>query len=344
MKTHEWPSSTRWEVLGLCKGNRHSLQDITHITNVPKSTVEDIKQRKTGVSKPRTGRPKKVSPRTIRQLIRFIRINKATRRFSLTQLKKIFRLNVHENTIQRALNEAGYNRRIARRCVFLNKRDRARRLKFAKEHLHWTVEDWKRVLFSDEMGVKLFMERNSRDWVWRKKGEEYHPDCINYRKRPQGTGIIFWGVFRKGKMGPGTFFDLEKGEKVNSVIYRDQILLKPLKEFWEESFLDVNDPIVMEDNAPVHKGVCIQARKDLGMITLEHPPNSPDLNPIETIWADMKDIIAEDYAEVSSVQELKWIVQRLWNDYPDDKWDSLIESMPDKMKKLVAARGGSIEG
>ena len=84
-----------------------------------------------------------MSPRTIRQLIRFIRINKATRQFSLTQLKKIFRLNVHENTIRRALNEAGYNHRIARRCVFLNKRDQAQRLKFAKEHRHWTVEDWK---------------------------------------------------------------------------------------------------------------------------------------------------------------------------------------------------------
>ena len=153
---------------------------------------------------------------------------------------------------------------------------------------------------------------------------------------------MFWSVFRKGKIGPGVFFDLDKGKKVDSVIYRDQILLGPLKEFWEESFLDINDPIVMEDNAPVHKGVCIQTRKDLGMITLDHPPNSPDLNPIETVWGDMKDTVAKNYAEISSVQELKRIVQMLWDDYPDDKWDSLIESMPDKMRKVIAAKGGSI--
>ena len=129
-------------------------------------------------------------------------------------------------TIQRALNEAGYKRRIARRCVFLNKRDRERRLKFANEHLHWTAEDWKRVLFSDEMSVKLFMERNSRDRVWRKKGEKYHRDCINYRKRPQGTGIIFWAVFRKGKMGPRVFFDLEKGERIKYMKRRKSYNLK----------------------------------------------------------------------------------------------------------------------
>jgi transposase len=67
----------------------------------------------------------------------------------------------------------------------------------------------------------------------------------------------------------------------------------------------------MKDNASVHKGVCIQTRKDLRMITLDHPSNSPDLNPIETIWGHMKDIIAKDYSEVSSVQELKKIVHQL---------------------------------
>ena len=42
-------------------------------------------------------------------------------------------------------------------------------------------------------------------------------------------------------------------------------------------------PIVMEDNAPVHKKVCIPVREALRMETLEWPPNSPDLNPIENI-------------------------------------------------------------
>ena len=58
--------------------------------------------------------------------------------------------------------------------------------------------------------------------VWRKEDKELHPDCINYKKRPQGTGMTFWGVFRKGKRGPGLFFELEAGQKVNSAIYRDQ--------------------------------------------------------------------------------------------------------------------------
>src|SRR5438045_300486 len=101
-------------------------------------------------------------------------------------------------------------------------------------------------------------------------------------------------------MGPGLFFNLEEGQSANSIIHRDQILLGPLQQFWEESFEDIKLPIIMEDNMPVHKKVCIPAQETLGMMTLDWPPNSPDLNPIENIWSYMKDVIARDYAEVSS--------------------------------------------
>ena len=55
----------------------------------------------------------------------------------------------------------------------------------------------------------------------------------------------------------------------------------------------------------------------------------------------MKDIIARDYAEVSSVQEMKIIVQRIWDHFRDEEWDKLIESMPERMEAVIAAGGGS---
>ena len=155
---------------------------------------------------------------------------------------------------------------------------------------------------------------------------EFHPDCIDYRKRAIGTGMMFWGVFRWGKMGPGVFFELEDG-KVNSTIYRDQILKGPLQEFWEESFGDIEMPIVIEDNAPPHKKVCIPVRAEFGMRCHQHPPNSPDLNPIENIWAHMKHIILKEYAHIKSQKVMKGVVVSIWNDFEDHRWDHLMESM-----------------
>ena len=136
VKTHEWSQTERGKALGLRADPNNSLQDITNIINIPKSTVFAINKRGTGVNKPRSGRPKKLSRRHIRQIIRYIRTNKFTRRVTLTRLKNLFRLEVHENTIRNALQEAGYHHRVARRRPYLNKRDRKRRLKFAKKHKH----------------------------------------------------------------------------------------------------------------------------------------------------------------------------------------------------------------
>ena len=49
-------------------------------------------------------------------------------------------------------------------------------------------------------------------------------------------------------MGSDVFFELDDGKKIDSTIYRDQILKVSLQEFWEESFGDMQEPIVMEDN------------------------------------------------------------------------------------------------
>ena len=78
--------------------------------------------------------------------------------------------------------------------------------------------------------------------------------------------MMFWGAFRLGKMGLGFFFDLPMGKHIDSTIYWDQVLLGLLKEFWEEAFRDITEPIVLEDNALPHKKVCIPVHKDLGMI------------------------------------------------------------------------------
>ena len=95
--------------------------------------------------------------------------------------------------------------------------------------------------------------------------------------------MMFWGAFRFDKMGPGLFFELKSREKINSSIYCDQVLLGPLKQFQDESIKDIISPIVMEDGASVHKGVCNGLQEQMKWETYLLPPNLPDFNSIENI-------------------------------------------------------------
>jgi len=341
MSIPHWTPKRRSRALGLIQGGRHTLSEITKITNIPKSTLQHLKNRNTPLNKARTGRPVKLSERDKRHIVLHITKNHQSRRLSAISIIHDLQLLIGITTLKITLSDLGYSHRIARRRPFLKKLDRKRRLQFAKRHAYLTVEDWKVFIWTDEMSVKIGIERNTRDWVWRKEDEEFHPDCIDYKKRLTGMGMMFWGAFRWGKIGPGVFFDLEGGMKVNSTVYRDQILSGRLQEFWEESFGDVQEPIVMEDNAPVHKKVCIPVRQELGMKCHQHPPNSPDLNPIENIWAHIKHRIAKEYSHITSVRAMKQVVINIWNEFEDDRWDHLIESMPDRIQAVIEAKGGS---
>ena len=68
---------------------------------------------------------------------------------------------------------------------------------------------WKCVIFTDEMSIEVNMARKTYDWIWHTSSEEFYPDCVDYRKCETGTGMMFWGTFRWGKMGLGLFFELE---------------------------------------------------------------------------------------------------------------------------------------
>jgi len=176
------------------------IKSITERLGVPKSTVQDwIKSGRTHPKK-RPGRPKAITPRERRHLKRFIKTNHQTRRMSAHAIIEQLKLDVSEATLIKTLAELNIFHRVARRRPFLRKLDRQRRLEYARKYKNWTVEDWKRVIWTDETSFQIGMRRGSVDWIWRSPDEEFHADCIDYTKRPK-IGVMFWGSFRWNKMG-----------------------------------------------------------------------------------------------------------------------------------------------
>jgi transposase len=74
------------------------------------------------------------------------------------------------------------------------------RLKWCLAYKDWTLEDWKRVIWSDETSVVLLHRRGGYR-IWRKLDERFLKSCI--RERWKGySEFMFWGCFTYDSKGP----------------------------------------------------------------------------------------------------------------------------------------------
>ena len=76
---------------------------------------------------------------------------------------------VCRTTIRRYLKALGYFRFKARRKPFLSNKHKVARLKWAKEHKGWTLEDWLHVIWTDEATFETGLDTRSC-YVTRRKG------------------------------------------------------------------------------------------------------------------------------------------------------------------------------
>ena len=69
------------------------------------------------------------------------------------------------------------------------------------------------------------------------------------------------------------------------------------------------------------------------------PGNSPDLNPIENLWAIMKYNLRG--RDISSVPRLEAEIRDVWNKLPKSLLQNLAMSLPDRLREVKARKGHS---
>ena len=65
-------------------------------------------------------------------------------------------IEVSYTTVIRVLKSMGFVARIKKKKPLLSKKHMAARYKWAKKHQYWTIDDWKRVIFSDETKINIW--------------------------------------------------------------------------------------------------------------------------------------------------------------------------------------------
>ena len=95
-----------------------------------------------------------------------------------------------------------------------------------------------------------------------------------------------------------------------------------------------------QDNSPCHKADLIMDWFKLNKVkVISWPGNSPDLNLIENCWKVFKDRVMR-YSQNSSIPQLKATINNVWkNEMSLEYFRSLADSMPDRIRACIKARG-----
>ncbi len=144
--------------------------------------------------------------------------------------------------------------------------------------------------------------------VWRRVGEELDPDCIQGMEPYDGGSIMCWaGISTNGK----TELVVIDG-RLTAQRYIDEVL-RPQVVPYAAAMPDVHDFIFMDDNATPHRArITDQFMEDEGIERLDWPAKSPDLNPIEHLWDQLKRSADKRVNENTTLNSLRRILQREW--------------------------------
>jgi transposase len=177
------PASTTQTVLAMLVAG-HTHRKIHSSTGISLGTISSLRsQHFPDLEKASPGRPSKLSDTNIRHAIRLITSQRADNAVQVTKmLRDVTNQSLSSSTVRRGLKKTGMKAVVKSKKPLLTKRHMKERLDFAISHKDWTVDDWKKVIWSDETKINR-LGSDGRIWVWKKPGEPLSKRLIKETKK-----------------------------------------------------------------------------------------------------------------------------------------------------------------
>lgn len=341
-KKKEISTETRAQINILRKIGK-TYREIAQMLKISKGAVQAAVERfrETGqnTNKIRSGRKRKTTQRIDNKIYA---ISKADRFKSATKIRAEINEDLDKpvslTTVKRRLREKGMIGRIAARKPYLRPQNKEKRLNFAKEHIDWTVDQWKSVLWTDESKFQLFGS-NRRQYVRRKMNERFKESCLLPSVKHGGGSVMVWGCFCYD--GVGSLMKIEgimKKENYHNILQRQAIP--------SGIHLIGHGFIFQQDNDPKHTSkLCLkylEQKQQAGLLKIMRwPPQSPDINPIELLWDELDRRVRD--LQPTSLSGLWDCLKDAWEKIEVQTLHKLVERLPKICTAIVKAKGGHIQ-
>ena len=254
------------------------------------------------------------------------------------------------------MKDVNLQSRYAKQKPFLLAKHKCDRLEWALRYKDWTPEHWAKVIWSDEALIRIGQDPR---WhrVIRSIGKGLQERYLRPSFKSNQVTIMVWACFCGDKLGP--ILPLHQGG-IGAVEYMEILsgdlmsmiddLLGHLADQDTIRVVDENSLLFMHDNVPCHRDRRVPKLLYKYSIPVMHwPLQSPDWNPLENVWPDIKHRFYKRFIELgacpstssAAIAQYSKMIQKAWAEVDWGFLYRLIESMPGQVAAVIAANGGS---
>ena len=320
------------------------------------STIRRLHQKysttATTADKPRSGRPTILSRHQKKLIYR------AARRAPKIEYKDLIKAATivqpdgtpsrppSKSTLYRMLRRLNIVKYRCRKRPKLTPQHARKRLQFARRYRHFP---WRRrtVKFSDECSVQK-SSYQEQEWCFRYPVEKWKARMITQVTTGKIKSQMVWGAIWLDERGHGRRSPLvimERDTDAAGSGYTSQSYIQALRKGLLPSYR--TSQLFVQDNARIHTSRAVRTfLADHQITTLDWPAYSPDLNPIEHLWWQLKRRMNKFYPQYNNYSETQeqwdgfcYALKDCWRRIPRRRIEQLITSMPRRLGACRAARG-----
>jgi predicted transcriptional regulator len=232
-------------------------------------------------------------------------------------------------TIRRELRSIPtLERRKLRRKPKLTQAHKEARLNFAKRCIETRI-NWDDVVWSDEKKFNLDGP-DGYQYYWHDLRKE---ERVLSRRNYGGGNVMVWAAFgSKGKASIA--FITNRLDSEDYITMLETHLLPCIKK------IGGKNAIFQQDGASIHRSMrTSEWLKSKKINVLSWPANSPDLNPMENLWALLVRKLYDNSRQFQNIKDLKEKLVECWQMITNEDLKKLIESMPRRIIETIQKKG-----